>query len=337
MSDLVKNKHYISVSGYGWTGSGACIDLLKEFKGFKALQGEFRIAKDPYGLVDLENSLVNNWDFIRHDVAIRDFLEYCKVLSRSTGIFSKPGKDFSNKLDIDFINESELYINRLTDMKYLGNTFVNRYNISVYQNLFMKLRSKLGLSNAKSMYFSRPTKNIFIKETRRYINNLFNQYVGRRDVNAIILDQAIPPTNILNTSKYFEGVKTIIVDRDPRDIYTNMIKRDKLLGPELRSMDSVDIYIKWHKKLRHVSVSDSSNTDISKYVLRLNFEDLVLNYNDSILKIKDFLGGNMQHNQKNRYFNPSYSVKNIGLWKKYKDQSVTRKINKELEEYCYYD
>ncbi|MBT4763451.1 hypothetical protein HOO14_00350 [bacterium] len=337
MSDFTENKRYISVSGYGWTGSGACIDLLKEFEGFDALQGEFRIAKDPCGLIDLENSLVHNWDFIRHDVAIRDFLKYCNVLSRPTSLYRKSGKDFSNKLNVDFMMESRTYIDRLTNINYIGDTFVHRYNVPAYKNLFMKLRSKFGLSNAKNMYFSRPAYSDFIQETREYIDNLFNQYARNNTIDTVILDQAIPPTNILNTSKYFKDIKTIIIDRDPRDIYTNMIKRDKLLGPELKNKNSVSAYIEWHKQLRRVAVSDSNSLHVDEYVLRLNFEDLVLNYNDSILKIKDFLGGNMQHNQKNRYFNPSYSVKNIGLWKKYKDQSVTRKINKELEEYCYYD
>ena len=177
MSDFTENKRYISVSGYGWTGSGACIDLLKEFEGFDALQGEFRIAKDPCGLIDLENSLVHNWDFIRHDVAIRDFLKYCNVLSRPTSLYRKSGKDFSNKLNVDFMMESRTYIDRLTNINYIGDTFVHRYNVPAYKNLFMKLRSKFGLSNAKNMYFSRPAYSDFIQETREYIDNLFNQYM----------------------------------------------------------------------------------------------------------------------------------------------------------------
>ena len=161
------------MSGYGWTGSGACIDLLKEFKGFGVLKGEFRIVKDPYGIKDLEASLVHNWDFIRHDVAIRDFLNYCEVLSRETGLFKKSGKDLSNKLGVDFMLESRLYINALTDFRYFGDTFVHRYNIPAFQNFFLKLRSKMGKKNAISMYFSRPSKDVFLKETQKYINNLF--------------------------------------------------------------------------------------------------------------------------------------------------------------------
>jgi hypothetical protein len=86
--------------------------------------------------------------------------------------------------------------------------------------------------------------------------------------------------------------------------------------------------------LRRSSVSDRNNIDINKHVLRLNFEDLVLNYNDSILRIKDFLEIDMQHNQKLMHFDPSYSIKNIGLWREYKNQSIMHDIGSELKDYC---
>ena len=95
--------NFVSVVGYGWSGSSAYIELLKELNGISALPGEFRIARDPYGLVYLEDSLVHNWDFIGHDIAIRNFLEYCEMLSIDTGIFKKAGKNFTQKLDVNFL------------------------------------------------------------------------------------------------------------------------------------------------------------------------------------------------------------------------------------------
>jgi hypothetical protein len=334
MDKIVKKHNYVCVSGYGWTGSGACIDILREFKGFGALQGEFRIAKDPYGIRDLEESLVHNWDFIRHDVAIRDFLSFCEVLSRKTGLFSKAGKNFSNKLHIDFMLESEAYIDRLTDMNYLGDTSVHRYYIPAYKNFLMKLRNKFGKNNAKFMYFSRPSKECFLKETRSYIDSLFSNYIGLEKINTLILDQAVSPTNIAGTSKYFENIKIIIIDRDPRDIYANMIKRNKLFGSDPLNIDSASKYIQWHNRLRTISERDK-NIDIDKYVLRLSFEDLVLKYDTSVEKIIKFLDIDTQHNNKGMYFSPKYSSKNVGLWRNYNDQSVMDKIGEELINYCY--
>ncbi len=323
----------ISVSGYGWSGSSACIDILKEFEGFEALEGEFRIAKDPYGLADLEESLVRNWDFIRHDVAIKDFLNYCKVLSRDTGLFRKVGKNFSNKLNIDFMLESEAYIANLADMSYFGDTSVYRYNIPAYSNFIMKLRSKLGKANGNYMHFARPNEDDFIKKTRSYINSLFKFYENCITTNTLILDQAIPPTNIINTSKYFENIKIIIIDRDPRDIYVNLVKNNVLIGADLKNCDSAKKYIKWHNTLRNNKVCN----DNSQKILRLNFEDLVGDYEQSIDKIIRFLGGDLIHKNKYSFFNPNSlrAAGNVGLWKKYKDQVVMGEIHKELEMYCY--
>jgi len=232
-------KHnYVCVSGYGWSGSSACIDILKEFNGFSAPNGEFRIAKDPHGIRDLEDSLVHNWDFIRHDVAIRDFLDYCSFLGRESGLLKKSGKGFSKKLNIDFMVESELYIEKLTSMNYIGNTSVHRYNLSAYKNFLTHVRGKFKKDNAKLMRIARPTESNFLDETKKYINNLFCNYAKYNQASTIILDQAISPTNINNTIKYFDRAKIIIIDRDPRDIYINMVKRKKLLGMDLSDTDS---------------------------------------------------------------------------------------------------
>jgi hypothetical protein len=321
--------NYICVSGYGWTGSGACIDLLKEFKGVCAPQGEFRIIKDPYGIKDLEESLVHNWDFIRHDVAIKDFLNYCEIMGRETGLFKKSGKGFSKKLNVNFMKESHKYIDRMTNMSYYGDTFVHRYKVSAFENFVMKIRTKFGGNNAKKMYLSRPAEDFFIEESKRYIDKIFYQYAVLKKANKIVLDQAIPPTNIHNTVKYFNKIKLIIVDRDPRDIYVNMVKRGKLLGPELEGADSASKYIKWHKLLRGDTLSDD------EHIFRINFEDLVFKYDESIKKIIDFLGGDMKHNKKGEYFSVARSINNVGLWKSYKDQEVMSVILDELPSYCH--
>ena len=74
-------------------------------------------------------------------------------------------------------------------------------------------------------------------------------------------------------------------------------------------------------------------------VLKLNFEDLVCNYDKSVEKIANFLGENIVHKYKNRYFdsNSKRSKSNVGLWKNHTNQLVMEKISKELKDYCYFD
>ena len=81
---------YICVSGYGWSGSGAVVDLLQEFEGYVSLDIEFRLIKDAYGISDLENFLVYNWDVLRSDKAVKDFLWFTRVLNMNCLLYTSP-------------------------------------------------------------------------------------------------------------------------------------------------------------------------------------------------------------------------------------------------------
>ena len=78
--------------------------------------------------------------------------------------------------------------------------------------------------------------------------------------------------------------------------------------------------------------------ELSKNVLRLNFEDLVLNYEHSVEKITNFLGGNIVYKNQCVYFNPKgeRSKKSVELRKKYPDQLIMDEIleidEKKIEE-----
>jgi len=328
----MKDLNYICVVGYGWSGSSACIDILKEFEGFTDVGGEFRIAKDPYGLLDLENSLVHNWDFIRNDIAIVDFIKYCEMLSRSTGLFKKSGKSFSDKLNIDFMRLVHDYIDSVISMTYYGDSSVHRYYLSSVKLFLLKVRSKFGKENAIKTYYSRISEDEFVLKTQIFLDSVFNNFINNN--GTVILDQPISPVNINNTIKYFKLSKVIVIDRDPRDIYSNLVKNKVLIGADLKNYDSVEKYVKWHNAMR-TGYNEKADSLFCSQILRLNFEDLVCNYEHSVSKIIDFLGGDVVHDKKRKYFNPDSdrAKSNVGLWRKYPDQSVMDEIKYKLDKY----
>ena len=55
---------FISVSGYGWSGSSAYISLLKEFRDFDCIDKEFRMIKDPFGLLGMMSQLEIFYGFV---------------------------------------------------------------------------------------------------------------------------------------------------------------------------------------------------------------------------------------------------------------------------------
>jgi len=328
----VNNFDFICVSGYGRSGSSACVDLLREFEYIDGPDKEFRIAKDPYGLLDLELSIVDNWEFIRHNAAINDFLEYCSMLSRSDGIFKRVGKNFSDILSVDLMKESLEYVSRINDFMYIGDTMLNRYKLNALQSLKQRIKSKAGLSNAVPMHFSRPSEDKFLVETKQYLRRIFENYAASKKINKIVLDQAISPTNINKALRYFDNARLIIVDRDPRDIYATMINNKMFLGV---SDNSVYKYIAWHHAVRKQTVQDSDSIFMQDKVLRLNFEDFFLHYERTIGEIKKFLNIEFSHKEKGIRFNCEDIDKHVGIWKNVPQQDAMKKIGEELKKDCY--
>ena len=330
---------YLGISGYGWSGSGVVVDLLKEFEGFNTLDFEFSMIWEPNGIMDLEKSLVDSWDFLRHDIAIRDFIKYCKLLDSKSSKFNSTGLDMSKHLHIDFISESIKYVENLTDIKYSGYTRLFDYEYSqitlIYRKVLRKFFKKIFSSN--EMYLARPSKELFIKETRDYFDRIFSNYSDINNISTVLLDQALPVAGITKSIEYFNNIKAIVVDRDPRDIYVDLINHNALIGIECRkgTRESTQNYIKWHNILRQ-NRSELLKLEEEGKVLCLRFEDIVLNYDKSINQICQFLNLDLKkHILKNKYFRPELSSKNIGMWKSHQNQKEIDYIYSELKEYCY--
>ena len=324
---------FICVSGYGKSGSGACINLLNEFDYIGGIDNEFRIAKDPYGISDLESSLVTDWEFVRHNTAINDFLLYCEMLSRNNPIYGKIGKGFSEKLNVDLKAESLMYIDNLTNFKYSGDTLLHRYKESALQYLLNRIRSKLGFSNHELMYFTTPSSDLFLFETQKYIKNLFKSYASGNNFKKIVLDQAIPPNNIDKTIKYFDSNKIIIIDRDPRDIYATMLMEKRLLGAGDNDDILVEKYIYWHKSIR----KKANFKEIKSNVLELKFEDFFVKYDNTVNSVKEFLEINYKHANKKTKFNPDKLLNYVGIWRQLENQKPINRIYKEFPDECFPD
>jgi hypothetical protein len=331
----VNNFDFICVSGYGKSGSGACVDLLKEFEYIGGIDKEFRIVKDPCGLLDLELSIVDNWEFVRHNTAINDFLEYCSMLSRKDGVLKKVGKNFNELLFIDLMNESMKYIDRISDFTYFGDTLLNRYRLNALQSFKHRLKSKFNFNNAVPMHFSQPSSEKFLMETNLYLRNIFENYAKNNKLYKVVLDQAISPVNFKKTLRYFDNAKMIIVDRDPRDIYVTMINEKRLLGSDVLNKNSVAKYVKWHHAVRKQTAQDIDDAFMQDKVLRLNFEDFFIHYEETIEQIKEFLEIDYSHKYKGTKFKRDNINHHVGIWKHTTEQDAMSHIKEELGEYCF--
>jgi hypothetical protein len=130
--------------------------------------------------------------------------------------------------------------------------------------------------------------------------------------HTIVLNNAFESFDPERFIDFFHDARCIVVDRDSRDIYTfaNQLSvsfNDQIaLYRFIAGAFDVDVFIKRIKTYRTQIAASNSNR-----ILRLNFEDLVLEYGETVTRIYSFLGITpSKHTNKFNYFNPENSVTN---------------------------
>lgn len=316
---------YILVLGYGWSGSSAVVDLLKEYRNTKEVPIEFRLIKDPYGLMDLRYNLVDRWDPLNIDIAIKNFQWHTKYLNQKEDKFHY-GLGYSTVLGTKFEEATKRFVNNIVKLCYTSYWFFFSYQPG-FKYFFNKLLRKFRIKKLdQNMYYSNIDGKQFDQYCKEYINDIFGSYC---EDNLMILDQSVPAQYLDEASHYFDNYKMVLVDRDPRDIYCDLIKCNGLIGKELKKGDNVDLFVDWFLGFR------KKNEKIKKdNLLRVSFEDLVNNYEEKVKEIERFIGfDSSAHINAKQYFDPQKSKHNIGLWKDYSNQDAMNEIAKRLPQY----
>jgi len=311
------NNNIILVSGYGWSGSGLMVDILKNQKKYISYGSEFPLLSEPNGLLDLENSLIHNWHFLKPSIAIKKFKEFALKLNKKKSFLNPYGLNISGKLKLDFEIEVNNFLNELTLFEYDCRTRINNFHDPLIKRIYNRLIWKFFDLNKSKMIFSHLEKDEFYSGVKKFHNNLFE---GILNENNLILDQAVPTTNAKYHKNYFNKSKFIIVDRDPRDIFAELLRSGGLIGQELTKLNtqSVNKFIKWHKAIREQSSLDDN-------VLTIFFEDLILEPEKSQILVSSYLDDKIDFSN----YDFSNSKKNIGIWKNLPDKIITM-LNNEF-------
>lgn len=337
----MKDITFVDVSGFFTSGSSAMVDLLKEFRGFYEPNAEIRFIRDPYGIIPMENALINQWDWINASASISDFLRFMKKSARRKGLILPMGFNLKKNINPNILEITDEYIQEITDytfkMDFYHYKFKKsyiRYQLDRYRwaiEHLTKGRLKTANRNIELCYFSKPSQEKFNIATKRYLQRLFEPHCLEKENNFIILDQAIPTNNTQIIHRYFEKAKMIIVDRDPRDMFVDDYLWGESLDTEQLSVDSAWKFIKRTKAMREGIIIDND-------ILYTRFEDLVVNYNETTKNVLYFLGlSESDHIRKRHFLKPEISIKNVGIWRKFYNTHADsiRLIEKELKDFCY--
>lgn len=324
------NKYFI-ICGYGWSGSSAVVDLLKEYSNNYDPGVEFRLVKDPYGINDLYNACVIKGDPLNYDIAIKDFLWFSKSLYKKPSKF-KDGLDYKRYFGTKYLYSVDSYINKIVSFSYNSYWWMFGIKKTHYKLIKDKIMKKLGIiKNTDKMFFVDITDKKFISITREFIDMVFeNSCIG--DNMNVILDQGVSTVNPCLELKFYKNSKLIIVDRDPRDIYTDLCIGGNLIGEDLKINRNPNNYVSWHKEYR----KNINEIKKNKNIMFLKFEDLIYNYDEKVDEIEKFLDlDSRKHIKKYEYFDPSKSIENIGIWKNYINDYEKEVFTKYLVDYFY--
>lgn len=327
----------ISCASYYGSGSSAITDFVSEFEEVYSFSNEeFRFVQDPDGISDLEYNLVENFNRHNSGHALKRYKKLVKLYSGN--IF---GKKYEGFFKGNWKKYSDIYINELTDFTYNGwwqydlidkgdfFYFRKKFLNKLLHMTFWKKYPERTLNTMKReiTYCSHPTEEKFIECTKKYINDLFSSVNNK---NIIMVDQIVPPTNLKRYVRYFNDIKVVIVDRDPRDIFI----LEKYFWKDGIIPTNVETFCKWFKYTReHRSYENINNQN----VMFIKFEDMIYNYDITTSKLIDWLGLDVSsHYLKKKIFNPQKSMNNTQTWKKvYESKEEIKYIEKNLKEYLY--
>ena len=317
----------IACVGYHATGAGVIDDLFREFD--NVAQGmyevETRLLQDPDGISDLEYYLVDNPHRLNSGYALKRYLKYAGNTARSyRHIFGSRWMDLA-----------EEYVNALAKFTFPGYWHGDIWLLnSFWRNVHTFRRGLAKLSPAcirKPSYYNYfPWLNSYhVDLTREQFLTITQDYMEKlcREVNPenrefVVLDQLISPANPARYARYVRDLKSIIVDRDPRDVYIHQLNHKDHVLP----VDPEQFCIVYRDNRKTVSQLPE------EACLSVTFEQMIYHYDEYVKRVLDFVGISEEHHvRKKQFFDPDRSIRNTKLWEKTdKYREAVAIIEKEL-------
>lgn len=325
----------IGICGYGYTGSSAIVDLLKEYEELDVLVKnfsytfEFTLPYEPDGLLDLEYHLTKApAKHLKSDMAIYRFKQI-------TNWQRNPMNRVTNG---QFQQLTDNYLNSLIQVAYKCRRVDSRRNnrLQIYfekglgvlqRKLEKTFKRHIPIAKEDERYVSVYPEN-FLKLTQDYVRDILK--AGESSPQAIrLIDQPFPPNNPEDVFHFFDDPYAIVVDRDPRDIYV-MIKHFAFRSGRFIPSDSVEDFVNHYRMVRRRREDEDPGR-----VLRIQFEDLIYRYEETVEKLEQFLKIR-KHSFKGKYFKPMVSIRNTQMMDMFpEDKEAIAYIEKELPEYLF--
>lgn len=328
----------IGTCGFCSTGSSAVTDYLKEFEENHVLDKlEFGMVYLPDGLEDLDyhlNKNINRDD--NSSIAIPRFRRFMHTYEHLLAVRS----GMSERL---IRIKTEEYLDSLIQLKWRGKRrsdsllFPTWFYKNIGQRLIeQRLRPKLNKFFGKSVSIwpdrildvcVRPDE--FLSKTQAFVK-WYLENLGADYSKNIVLDQPFIGNDPVKSFKYYGDCLAFVVDRDPRDNYIFTREVLSKIGGFM-PVNNVKDFVNYYKLMRDGLPYQQTNDK----VMRINFEEMVYDYDNATSKIRDFC--NLPKNKKQfSIFDPQLSINNTQLILKFpRYKKDIEYIEKELSDYLF--
>ena len=181
-----------------------------------------------------------------------------------------------------------------------------------FEKNLSRVKNLIGLKQTMPKTRLLVSQKKFLEAVKKMHDNLFQVYANNKPT---ILNQAGSGWNPIESTKYFNNHKTILITRDPRDQYLEI--------KHFKKGSSVIGFIDWYKEMQsRLKLINDENT------LQIKFEDFV-NYNKEYINIICDL--ELSSNVKSIY-NVELSKKNVYKFRYHKDREI-QLIENHLKDY----
>jgi hypothetical protein len=316
----------VILAGFGGSGKTAVLDLLREVENIYVAEEELRIISDPDGLLSLKSALVDNWTPYQGDLAIKRYIDLCAYLQNK---YSKHYFKWTNDVILgkSFSENTNEFINALAPEAYRGLWLRMRtFRTSLKRKLFKK--TPLRTLYKKKIYITNPLAlNEFMKLSCKYLESLTFSLQKEKTGKLIVYDEPYASMNLEHVINLFPEGKIIVVTRDPRAIYSEIYKKEKLdFIPH-----EVAQFIEYQKSVMLRWNNQKETLPLDK-VLDVKFEKLISEYQITINKIFSFLNIlPSTHKWKNKYLDPHKSQKNVAKWQRILPAEIANNIYHKLK------
>lgn len=290
----------VLVSGMSWSGSSAIFDFLREFNGVVAIETEIpHLSRGSFNLYEI-------WKRLDSDTNLRFFL---------MGFF------FKYLLGYSRIAEShDMRIHKFARRQLLGSESLS------YAQAVRECALIISAMIADSDFDNR--KRLF--ETLVTVV-LLRIVAGDQlsETGVLVLNNAIKIVNLAQ-SEVLGSCLCFASFRDPRDTYLAQLDESVNLGIQ------VDEWIERASRnyvLASAVVEDLSQSNPRCDIVKVQFEDFVLS--ESVRqRVREIAGLSSAHWNRNRFFKPWVSARNVGLFERLERTLEIATIESKMADFC---